>query len=153
MYNWVLFCNSTKKHFAVVCLDCRDVHPEDTYFDRDVEKAFMKASADLFEKKTKCSLLISNQNGNMYTPSVYGCLASLIAQYVWVSAFVWLSFIHLFYLITKFYYLLKQNKGKKWTKQRKLLKTLLLKCLPWTLNMAEARQSHRCPGQNPIKPL
>ncbi|XP_073334433.1 hydroxymethylglutaryl-CoA synthase, cytoplasmic isoform X1 [Pagrus major] len=59
----------------------RDIRPEETYFDRDVEKAFMKASADLFEKKTKCSLLISNQNGNMYTPSVYGCLASLIAQH------------------------------------------------------------------------
>lgn len=45
----------------------------------------MKASTDMFEKKTKASLLISNQNGNMYTPSVYGCLASLIAQYVSLS--------------------------------------------------------------------
>lgn len=68
-----------------IYLNCRDVKPEETYFDRDVEKAFMKASADLFERKTKPSLLISNQNGNMYTPSVYGCLASLIAQYVFVS--------------------------------------------------------------------
>uniref|UniRef100_A0A665VQP0 Hydroxymethylglutaryl-CoA synthase n=1 Tax=Echeneis naucrates TaxID=173247 RepID=A0A665VQP0_ECHNA len=58
----------------------RDVKHEETYFDRDVEKAFMKASAELFDRKTKPSLLISNQNGNMYTPSVYGCLASLIAQ-------------------------------------------------------------------------
>lgn len=53
---------------------------EDTYFDRDVEKAFMKASSEVFENKTKASLLISNQNGNMYTPSVYGCLASVLAQ-------------------------------------------------------------------------
>ncbi|TNN53118.1 Hydroxymethylglutaryl-CoA synthase, cytoplasmic [Liparis tanakae] len=59
----------------------RDVRPEETYFDRDVEKAFMKASADLFEEKTKPSLLISSQNGNMYTPSVYGCLASLFAEH------------------------------------------------------------------------
>lgn len=59
----------------------RDIRLEETYFDRDVEKAFMKASTDLFEKKTKCSLLVSNQNGNMYTPSVYGCLASLLAQH------------------------------------------------------------------------
>ncbi|XP_005816295.2 LOW QUALITY PROTEIN: hydroxymethylglutaryl-CoA synthase, cytoplasmic-like [Xiphophorus maculatus] len=59
----------------------RDVKPEETYFDRDVEKAFMKASAQLFETKTKASLLLSSQNGNMYTPSVYGCLASLIAQH------------------------------------------------------------------------
>lgn len=71
-----------------VCLNCRDVRPEETYFDRDVEKAFMKASADLFEEKTKPSLLISNQNGNMYTPSVYGCLASVIAQYVSVPDFL-----------------------------------------------------------------
>lgn len=59
---------------------CRDVKIEDTYFDRDVEKAFMKASSEVFENKTKASLLISNQNGNMYTPSVYGCLASVLAQ-------------------------------------------------------------------------
>ncbi|XP_018600175.1 hydroxymethylglutaryl-CoA synthase, cytoplasmic isoform X1 [Scleropages formosus] len=59
----------------------RDVKPEETYFDRDVEKAFMKASAEMFQQKTKTSLLISNQNGNMYTPSVYGCLASVVAQH------------------------------------------------------------------------
>ncbi|XP_038599677.1 hydroxymethylglutaryl-CoA synthase, cytoplasmic [Tachyglossus aculeatus] len=58
-----------------------DVKLEDTYFDRDVEKAFMKASAELFNQKTKASLLMSNQNGNMYTPSVYGSLASVLAQY------------------------------------------------------------------------
>lgn len=58
----------------------RDIKLEDTYFDRDVEKAFMKASTELFNQKTKASLLVSNQNGNMYTPSVYGCLASLLAQ-------------------------------------------------------------------------
>ncbi|TRY76140.1 hypothetical protein DNTS_002851 [Danionella cerebrum] len=59
----------------------RDVKIEDTYFDRDVEKAFMKASSEMFDSKTKASLLISNQNGNMYTPSVYGCLASVLAQH------------------------------------------------------------------------
>jgi len=40
----------------------------------------MKASVELFNQKTKASLLVSSQNGNMYTPSVYGCLASLLAQ-------------------------------------------------------------------------
>ncbi|XP_030048956.1 hydroxymethylglutaryl-CoA synthase, cytoplasmic isoform X2 [Microcaecilia unicolor] len=59
----------------------RDVKLEDTYFDRDVEKAFMKASTEFFNQKTKASLLVSNQNGNMYTPSVYGCLAAILAQY------------------------------------------------------------------------
>ncbi|XP_017520810.2 hydroxymethylglutaryl-CoA synthase, cytoplasmic isoform X2 [Manis javanica] len=58
-----------------------DVKLEDTYFDRDVEKAFMKASSELFNQKTKASLLVSNQNGNMYTSSVYGSLASVLAQY------------------------------------------------------------------------
>lgn len=66
----------------------RDIKLEDTYFDRDVEKAFMKASSEIFSQKTKASLLVSNQNGNMYTPSVYGCLASLLAQYVWWE-YVW----------------------------------------------------------------
>lgn len=65
-----------------MCFFGRDVKADETYFDRDVEKAFMKASAELFERKTKPSLLLSNQNGNMYTPSVYGCLASVIAEYV-----------------------------------------------------------------------
>lgn len=58
----------------------RDVKLENTYFDRDVEKAFLKASSDMFNRKTKESLLVSRENGNMYTPSVYGCLASVIAQ-------------------------------------------------------------------------
>ncbi|XP_032826628.1 hydroxymethylglutaryl-CoA synthase, cytoplasmic-like [Petromyzon marinus] len=58
----------------------RTVKLEDTYFDRDVEKAFMKASSETFVQKTQPSLLVSNLNGNMYTPSVYGCLASLLAQ-------------------------------------------------------------------------
>ncbi|KAM6233164.1 LOW QUALITY PROTEIN: hydroxymethylglutaryl-CoA synthase, cytoplasmic-like [Porphyrio hochstetteri] len=58
----------------------RGVKLEDTYFDRDVVKAFMKSSAELFNQKTKALLLVSIQNGNMYTPSVYGRLASLLAQ-------------------------------------------------------------------------
>ncbi|ALC41505.1 Hmgs [Drosophila busckii] len=51
---------------------------ESTYFDRDVEKAFLTQSAQLFEKKTKKSLLLANQVGNMYTPSVYSGLVSLL---------------------------------------------------------------------------
>ncbi|XP_072903874.1 hydroxymethylglutaryl-CoA synthase, cytoplasmic isoform X1 [Hemitrygon akajei] len=58
----------------------RDVKLEDTYFDRDVEKAFLKASAEIFKQKTQPSLIVSNQNGNMYTPSVYGCLSAILAQ-------------------------------------------------------------------------
>ncbi|GCC20261.1 hypothetical protein chiPu_0018839 [Chiloscyllium punctatum] len=58
----------------------RDMKLEDTYFDRDVEKAFLKASSDIFKQKTHPSLMLSNQNGNMYTPSVYGCLSAVLSQ-------------------------------------------------------------------------
>lgn len=40
----------------------------------------MKASLDMFNKKTKASLYLSTNNGNMYTSSLYGCLASLLSQ-------------------------------------------------------------------------
>lgn len=58
----------------------REKKLEDTYFDRDVEKAFMSQSTVEFNKKTKPSLLLATQVGNMYTPSLYGGLVSLIAQ-------------------------------------------------------------------------
>ena len=72
--------NTHLKNIIFIHLTHREIKPEETYFDRDVEKAFMKASTQLFEDKTQASLLVSNQNGNMYTPSVYGCLASVLAQ-------------------------------------------------------------------------
>jgi len=51
---------------------------QDTYFDRDVEKVFMTASQQSFELKTKPSLFVANQIGNMYTASLYGGLVSLL---------------------------------------------------------------------------
>ncbi|XP_020804950.1 hydroxymethylglutaryl-CoA synthase 1 [Drosophila serrata] len=51
---------------------------ESTYFDRDVEKAFLTQSSEIFASKTKKSLLLANQVGNMYTPSVYSGLVSLL---------------------------------------------------------------------------
>lgn len=51
---------------------------EDTYFDRDIEKAFMSYYNSVFEEKTKPSLLLANQIGNMYTPSLYSGLVSLL---------------------------------------------------------------------------
>lgn len=53
---------------------------EETYFDRDVEKAFMTYSHDLFESKTKPSLYVAKNVGNMYTPSLYGGLASYLTS-------------------------------------------------------------------------
>ncbi|XP_069160115.1 hydroxymethylglutaryl-CoA synthase 1 isoform X2 [Procambarus clarkii] len=58
----------------------REKKLEDTYFDRDVEKAFMNYSEPLFKAKTNPSLVIATQVGNMYTPSVYGGLASFISS-------------------------------------------------------------------------
>ena len=56
----------------------QNIKLEETYFDRDVEKAFLTVSKGDFEKKTKPSLFIANQVGNMYTPSVYSGLVSLL---------------------------------------------------------------------------
>lgn len=53
---------------------------ENTYFDRDVEKIFMDYSKATFNQKTKPSLLLANQVGNMYTPSVYSGLVSLLVS-------------------------------------------------------------------------
>ncbi|KAL9917419.1 hydroxymethylglutaryl-CoA synthase isoform 1-T1 [Glossina fuscipes fuscipes] len=53
---------------------------EATYFNRDIEKAFMTQFANVFENKTKKSLLVANQVGNMYTPSVYSGLISLLVN-------------------------------------------------------------------------
>ncbi|NXY00215.1 HMCS2 protein, partial [Centropus bengalensis] len=48
----------------------RGVKLEDTYTSKEVEKAFQAASQEIFNLKTKPSLLLSSRNGNMYTPSM-----------------------------------------------------------------------------------
>ena len=53
---------------------------EDTYFNRDIEKALMTASKSLFKTKTEPTLLLANEVGNMYTPSVYSGLVSHISR-------------------------------------------------------------------------
>ncbi|KAJ8962665.1 hypothetical protein NQ318_001059 [Aromia moschata] len=55
-----------------------NVKLEESYFDRDVEKAFMAFSKEAFTKQTSPSLLIARQVGNMYTPSLYSGLVSLL---------------------------------------------------------------------------
>ncbi|KAI5203433.1 hydroxymethylglutaryl-CoA synthase [Aureobasidium subglaciale] len=47
--------------------------------DKVVESAFMKSSASLFSAKVDSSLLLARSCGNMYTASLFGGLASLIA--------------------------------------------------------------------------
>lgn len=55
-----------------------NVKLEESYFDRDVEKAFLNYSKKDFADKTSPSLFIANQVGNMYTSSLYGGLVSLL---------------------------------------------------------------------------
>lgn len=56
----------------------KDVTLEGSYFDKDLERTFLTFSKDVFEEKTQRSLLIARQVGNMYTPSLYGGLVSLL---------------------------------------------------------------------------
>lgn len=56
----------------------KNVELGNSYFDKDLEKAFTTITKGIFEKKTKPSLLMANQIGNMYTASLYGGLVSLL---------------------------------------------------------------------------
>ncbi|XP_026762980.1 hydroxymethylglutaryl-CoA synthase 1 [Galleria mellonella] len=58
----------------------KDYKLEDTYFDKDVEKAFMTYSDKLFNEKTLPSLHIASNVGNMYTASLYGGLVSYLVS-------------------------------------------------------------------------
>lgn len=58
----------------------KDYKLENTYTDRDLEKALMTLSKKTFEDKTQQSLLLANQVGNMYTSSVYSGLVSLLVS-------------------------------------------------------------------------
>ncbi|XP_006166356.1 hydroxymethylglutaryl-CoA synthase, mitochondrial [Tupaia chinensis] len=82
MYNDFLSANSDTQNSLYKELEAyRGLKLEDTYNNKDMEKALQKASLDIFNKKTKASLYLSTHNGNMYTSSLYGCLASLLAQH------------------------------------------------------------------------
>ncbi|XP_074640695.1 hydroxymethylglutaryl-CoA synthase 1-like [Tubulanus polymorphus] len=56
----------------------RKVKLEDTYFNKDVEKAFLVASKSAYIQKVEPGLHMANQLGNMYAPSLYGCLISCL---------------------------------------------------------------------------
>ena len=56
------------------------VELENSYFDRDVEKAFMSHSQKGFQEKTKPSLHMATNVGNMYTASLYGGLAAYLCS-------------------------------------------------------------------------
>ena len=55
---------------------------EDTLGDKSVEKLLLKNMETEFKAKTKPGTLLGTEVGNMYTASLYGGLASLLARYV-----------------------------------------------------------------------
>ena len=60
------------------CEKFRKLNMEESYFDKDLEKAFVGLSKNLFEEKTKPSLLLPTECGNMYTASLYSSLVSYL---------------------------------------------------------------------------
>ncbi|XP_039258627.2 hydroxymethylglutaryl-CoA synthase 1-like [Styela clava] len=59
----------------------RETDLASSIFDKSVETTFMTASNNLFESKTHRSLLIASRVGNMYTPSLYSCLVSVLISH------------------------------------------------------------------------
>ncbi|XP_071453102.1 hydroxymethylglutaryl-CoA synthase 1-like [Hetaerina americana] len=55
-----------------------NVKLEDTYFDKELEKELLAFSKQCYQVKTEPYLFMTNQIGNMYTPSLYGGLVSLL---------------------------------------------------------------------------
>lgn len=60
------------------CEKFKKLSVEESYFDKELEKKFVALSKDLFEEKTKPSLLLATEVGNMYTASLYSCLVSYL---------------------------------------------------------------------------
>lgn len=71
--------------FLFFFFSLRNVKIEDTFQDeskaKGIEKASMKCSQKMYDKKTGPSLTLACEVGNMYTPSLYSCLASLLFRY------------------------------------------------------------------------
>ncbi|ORY92633.1 hydroxymethylglutaryl-CoA synthase [Leucosporidium creatinivorum] len=77
LYNDYL-SNPTAERFADIPAHLKDLPRSETLLNKEVEKAFVTASKDLFKAKTQPSTLTSKKLGNMYAASVYGSLASLL---------------------------------------------------------------------------
>lgn len=88
------YCKLVQKSFARLCYQdyladstvtdkleqFRHVAVEDTYINRDLERAFISHSQGEFDRKTAPSLLIPKNVGNMYTATLYSCIASLFVN-------------------------------------------------------------------------
>lgn len=81
VFNDFLLCSAEKRALKYPGLErFNEATLASTYFDRDVEKTFMTQFAHVFEAKTRKSLLLATEVGNMYTPSVYSGLVSLLVN-------------------------------------------------------------------------
>lgn len=85
LYNDLITCPDElqkaigKENFLLVD-QFRNISSEASFVDKNLEKAFVKVSNNLFAEKCLPTLLVSKNVGNMYTPSVYGCLLSLLGS-------------------------------------------------------------------------
>ena len=102
-----LFEDPFADYFAVNLFLPRNVKLEETFQDetkaKEVEKASMKCSQKIYDKKTASSLCLAREVGNMYTPSLYGCLASLLFRYNnLVCSVCWSSYLEWLFVFLKF---------------------------------------------------
>ena len=74
------FCNSF--YWSFIFKFNRNLTNEETFFNKELEKELVRLSEPLFKKKTASSLFLAKEIGNMYTPSLYGCLASHLLRLV-----------------------------------------------------------------------
>lgn len=79
LYNDYL-TNPTHPAFADVPAELRDLDYDKSLTDKTVEKTFMGLTKKRFNDRVKPGLDVASQCGNMYTATVYGGLASLIAN-------------------------------------------------------------------------
>ncbi|KAI8919123.1 hydroxymethylglutaryl-coenzyme A synthase C terminal-domain-containing protein [Powellomyces hirtus] len=71
--------NPTAERYGENLAQFAGLKQEDTYTNRDVEKAFMEYTKQSFKEKTLPSLLVPKNLGNSYTASLYTGLVSLLA--------------------------------------------------------------------------
>lgn len=72
-YNDYLALPEGERHMSVP-----QVTVEESFFNKEIEKTFMDVSKKQFEALTDSSLWLAKEVGNMYTPSLYGGLASYL---------------------------------------------------------------------------
>ena len=74
-------------YITIIIFIARGRTLEDTLGDKNVEKLSLKVSEDSYNSLTEPSVLVAKEVGNMYTASLYGGLASLLARWVWLHSY------------------------------------------------------------------